>query len=54
MDSVFFKQIHIAGYAGELAENVISNWLLGLRESNPAILDMFHDIFPKFLMPALA
>lgn len=43
MDSVFFKQIHIAGYAGELAENVISNWLLGLRESNPAILDMFHE-----------
>ena len=43
MDSVFFKQIRIAGYAGELAENVISNWLLGLRESNPAILDMFHE-----------
>ncbi len=25
----------------KLAENIISNWLLGLRESNPALIDMF-------------
>ena len=28
---------------GELAENIRKNWLIGLRQSNPAILDMFHE-----------
>ncbi|MDF2686184.1 MAG: hypBA1 2, partial [Clostridia bacterium] len=28
---------------GELTRNIANNWLIGLRESNPAILDMFHE-----------
>ena len=28
---------------GSLAENIAKNWLIGLRETNPAILDMFHE-----------
>lgn len=31
------------GAVGKLADNITNNWLIGLRESNPAILDMFHD-----------
>lgn len=31
------------GAVGKLTNNITDNWLIGLRESNPAILDMFHD-----------
>ena len=35
--------------AGKLTEGIIDNWLLGIRESNPAILDMlkFPDKKPS-------
>lgn len=35
--------LNLRGEIGDLAQNVIDNWLIGLRETNPAILDMFHD-----------
>lgn len=28
---------------GTLAQRIIDNWLVGLRQTNPAILDMFYD-----------
>lgn len=28
---------------GKLAKKIAENWLIGLRETNPAILDMFHE-----------
>lgn len=31
------------GAVGKLTDNITKNWLIGLRESNPAILDMFRD-----------
>ncbi|MBO6053434.1 MAG: glycoside hydrolase family 127 protein [Clostridia bacterium] len=33
----------LGGATGKLAANIASGWLTGLRESNPAILDMFRD-----------
>lgn len=32
-----------AGEVARLANNIADNWLIGLRETNPAILDMFHE-----------
>lgn len=29
--------------SGKLSKNIAENWLIGLRETNPAILDMFHE-----------
>lgn len=37
------KTMRMNGETGKLADKIIHNWLLGLRESNPAILDMFRD-----------
>lgn len=34
---------HLQGETGKLIELVTKRWLIGLRESNPAILDMFHE-----------
>ena len=31
------------GETGRLAAAIMKNWMIGLRESNPAILDMFRD-----------
>ncbi len=39
-----FSNVESASFEGDLcvlAERVTDNWLLGLRETNPAILDMF-------------
>ena len=33
----------IKNETGNLADNIINNWLIGLRETNPAIIDMFYD-----------
>lgn len=35
--------IHIKGETGKLLKNIIEHWLIGIRESNPAILAMFRD-----------
>ena len=48
------KKFEINGITGELAENINNNWLIGLRQTNPAILDMFaeRDIRPyRDLLP---
>ena len=43
MRSVGFKSCVLGGETGKLLRGITSNWLLGIRESNPAILDMFRD-----------
>lgn len=34
---------HLSGTVAQLIHNVTHNWLIGIRETNPAILDMFRD-----------
>lgn len=49
-----YNEIKLKGQTGKLVDNIISNWLLGLRESNPAIIDMFkeRDLLPyRDLLP---
>jgi hypothetical protein len=36
-------EFHMGGQTGKLAGNIVENWLIGLRETNPAIIDMFRD-----------
>ena len=43
MNTVTLKNISLRGQTGKLINNIIDNWLKGIRESNPAILDMFAD-----------
>jgi len=35
--------LRLAGETGKLLKKLTDNWLVGLRESNPAILDIFRD-----------
>ena len=37
------KNLILRGVTGELVSDVIDRWLIGIRETNPAILDMFKD-----------
>ena len=37
------KGFNLQNETGKLAQNIADNWLIGLRETNPAILDMFHE-----------
>jgi len=43
MKSAEFKRIKLQGQTGKLLEGIVDNWLIGLRNTNPAILDMFAD-----------
>ena len=43
MESVKYKSLKLTGETGKLAEKITDNWLMGIRESNPAIIDMFRD-----------
>ena len=43
MHAVHMKSSRPTGITGRLAENITKNWLIGLRETNPGILDMFHE-----------
>ena len=43
MHTVRMKSSRPTGITGRLAENITKNWLIGLRETNPGILDMFHE-----------
>ena len=43
MESVKYKALKLTGETGKLAEKITDNWLMGIRESNPAIIDMFRD-----------
>lgn len=36
------KQMRLDGALGKLVQNVTRRWLMGIRETNPAILDMFR------------
>jgi hypothetical protein len=38
-----FAEIRFKGATGKLTDNIINNWLIGLRETNPAILDILRD-----------
>ena len=37
------KAIHLEDKVGALIGNITDRWLLSIRETNPAILDMFLD-----------
>lgn len=54
MRTVRMQKSHLPGITGKLAGNITRNWLIGLRESNPGILDMFkeRDLLPYRLMLA--
>lgn len=41
--TVRLRSAGMKGITGQLAENLTRNWLIGLRETNPAILDMFRE-----------
>ena len=43
MHTVRMRSSRPMGITGQLAENITKNWLMGLRETNPGILDMFHE-----------
>lgn len=43
MKKIPFQSAAYMGETGRLAAAIEKNWLIGLRESNPAILDMFRD-----------
>ena len=43
MKQTTLKELHLHGQTGQLADRIIQHWLLGIRETNPAILDMFRD-----------
>lgn len=48
MNFNFSAKTRLNGITGKLLKNINRNWLIGLRETNPAILDMYHqrDIKP--------
>ena len=54
MRTVRMQKSRLPGITGRLAHNITRNWLIGLRESNPGILDMFRerDLLPYRLMLA--
>lgn len=37
------KNVRFEGETGKLVQNITQNWLIGIRETNPAILAMFHE-----------
>ena len=43
MELVQLQNVKIAGQTGKLLDNIIDKWIIGLRETNPAIIDMFVD-----------
>lgn len=43
MKPLKFNSISPGGITGELARGITKNWLIGLRETNPAIIDMFAE-----------
>lgn len=46
--TVFPTSLCVSGETGRLAEKITNGWLIGLKESNPAILDIFRerDVIP--------
>ncbi len=43
MKTMASKELTLNGQTGTLTRHIIQNWLLDLRQTNPAILDMFRD-----------
>lgn len=43
MDKLEYTSFKLGGQTGELLEKISKHWLIGIRESNPAILTMFRD-----------
>ena len=43
MNSVKYNSLKLNGETGELVRRITDNWLIGIRETNPAIIDMFRD-----------
>lgn len=43
MNCVTYNKLQIKGETGLLVEKITDHWLIGLRETNPAIIDMFRD-----------
>ena len=43
MKSASIKKIEPRGVTGALLRSITDNWLIGMRENNPAIIDMFAD-----------
>ena len=43
MKSVNYHHTQLPGETGKLLRGITAQWLIGIRESNPAILDMFRD-----------
>ena len=43
MKTVRMKESCLKGMTGTLLQNITNNWLIGLRQTNPAILDMFKE-----------
>ena len=43
MKSAHFDKIMLGDYAGNLLKNVTDKWLIGLYDSNPALLDIFRE-----------
>ncbi len=43
MTTVPMKEIRMLGQTGMLADKIINHWLIGLKQANPAILDMFIE-----------
>jgi len=43
MNTVNYNYCKLHGETGKLIDNIIDKWIIGLRETNPAIIDMFAD-----------
>lgn len=43
MNQIEYKNLKLYGETGALVERIIDNWLLNIRQTNPAIIDMFRD-----------
>lgn len=53
-NSISYRKCNLTGETGALIRNISNRWLIGIRESEPAILDMFRerDILPyRELLP---
>ena len=43
MNPVKYRNITLTGETGKLLNNICNRWLIGIAETNPAILTMLRD-----------
>ena len=43
MRSVKYESCNLYGETGKLLKGITANWLIGIRENNPSILEMFRE-----------